>query len=106
MLTETNGVSLTKPGSLGSEELVSCHPYLSLSLEAFSWSTDWQAGTVREFSEADVWCQDLHLHPALHTEHPDLPHRRSVAVVPCAWLPRLNSTQGSSFLVAAVHLEV
>ena len=53
--------------------------HLSFSLEAPSWSADWQAGTVCEFSEADIWCQDLHLNPALHPEHPDLPHRRSVA---------------------------
>lgn len=64
----------------------------SLSLEALSWPANRQAGPVREFPKADLWCQDLHLNPALHPEHPDLPHRRSVAATACAliFLPEMQ----------------
>lgn len=60
--------------------------HLSFSLEAPSWPADRQAGTVCEFSEADVWCQDLHLKPSVHPERPDLPHRRSVAAAALCWV--------------------
>nr|XP_054316158.1 A-kinase anchor protein 1, mitochondrial isoform X2 [Pongo pygmaeus] len=43
---------------------------------ALSRSANWQAGALCEFSEANIWCQDLHFNPALHPERPDLPHRR------------------------------
>ena len=34
-----------------------------------------QAGKIREFHQAKLWCKDLHLHPALHPGLPDLSHR-------------------------------
>lgn len=48
---------------------------LSLPVPASCRAVNRKAGKIREFPEAELWCKDLHLHPALYTGVPDLSHR-------------------------------
>lgn len=49
--------------------------FYSLPIPASCRPANREAGEICEFPEADLWCKDLYLNPALYTGVPDLPYR-------------------------------